>query len=241
MLRGRCAGRSGWLSQIGCHGLVSSLLQLGADPTIRGSYRDYSRHMDGARWARLRWRLRGAWLWPAFALLMVIDAVVGHELPPQGDSQSWASAWLVAVLAMLIGVVVLSGAVGLVIRRLRTDMPRVVARDYAGTAVIVIVSAALLGAGLAHRPAINADRAALQEAVARAQAWIGDRAPPAFRSEIRDTNTYVIQAGSVYRTCVSDRSHTRTYCVVVHTRMPFAQSVSFSGYEPNSVLSTGTG
>ena len=51
----------------------------------------------------------------------------------------------------------------------------------------------------------------------------------------------MIQPGSVYRTCVRDRSHTRTYCVVVHMRMPFARSVSFSGYEPNSVMSAGTG
>ncbi len=197
--------------------------------------------MDGARWARLRWRLRGAWLWPTFALLMLIDAVVGHELPPQGDSQSWASAWLVAVLTMLVAMIVLSGAVGLLIRRLRTDMPRVVARDYAGTAVIVIVSAALLGAGLVHRSAISADRVALQEAVARAQAWIGTRAPVAFRGDLRYTSTYVIQPRSVYRTCVRNRRHTRTYCVVVHMRVPYARSVSFSGYEPNSALSAGTG
>jgi hypothetical protein len=180
-------------------------------------------------------------LWPTFALLMLIDAVVGHELPPQGDSESWASAWLVAVLAMLVAVILLSGALGVVIRRWRSDMPRVVARDYAGTAVIVIVSAGLLAAGLAHRSAVNADRAALREAVARAQAWIGGRAPVAFRAELRYTSTFVIQPGSVYRTCVRDRSRTRTYCVIVHMRMPFAHSVSFSGYEPNSVMSAGTG
>ena len=74
---------------------------------------------------------------------------------------------------MLVAVILLSGALGVVIRRWRSDMPRVVARDYAGTAVIVIVSAGLLAAGLAHRSAVNADRAALREAVARAQAWIG--------------------------------------------------------------------
>ena len=62
--------------------------------------------VDGARLARLRWRLRGAWLWPAFLVLIVLDAFVGHELPPEGDSQSLPSAALVGAVAMLIGVVV---------------------------------------------------------------------------------------------------------------------------------------
>ena len=40
--------------------------------------------------ARARWRMRGAWLWPSFLVLMVLDALVGHALPPAGDSQSLA-------------------------------------------------------------------------------------------------------------------------------------------------------
>jgi hypothetical protein len=33
----------------------------------------------------------------------------------------------------------------------------------------------------------------------------------------------------------------RTYCVIVNTRAPFARSVTFDGYEPNSVFSEGVG
>ena len=34
---------------------------------------------------RLKWRIRGAWQWPAFALLTVLDAVLLTQLPFYGD------------------------------------------------------------------------------------------------------------------------------------------------------------
>lgn len=197
--------------------------------------------MDGVRLARVRWRLRGAWLWPSFIVLMLVDALVGHALPPAGDAQSLAGAWLVGVWAMLIGIVVLAPAVGALIRRRQTDMPRVVARDYGGTVVIVAVSVGLLAAGLIHQPSLSAGRRALALADTRATRWIAAHAPPAFRRDRGLLDTYAIQPGSIYRACAISSDHARTYCVVVHIRSPRAASVSFAGYEPNSVLSQGAG
>lgn len=197
--------------------------------------------MDGARLARLRWRLHGALLWPSFVVLIVVDAFVGHALPPAGDSQSLAGAWLVGMWAMLIGIIVLAPAAGALIRRRRPDMPRVVARNYGGAVVIFAISAALLAAGLIHRPSLIAGRESLALAQARARIWIGEHAPPAFRRTLPDVDTYAIQPGSIYRTCVlSFEDARRTYCVVVDTRVAASRSVSFAGYEPNSVLSAGT-
>jgi hypothetical protein len=56
---------------------------------------------------------------------------------------------------------------------------------------------------------------------------------------VRHPDTYTIQSG-IYRVCVPDRTATRSYCVIVNTSRPFAQSVVFSGYEPNSLFSEGT-
>ena len=42
----------------------------------------------------------------------------------------------------------------------------------------------------------------MRDATARAQAWIGDRAPAEFRRNVEELDTYAIQPGSVYRTCV---------------------------------------
>ena len=49
-------------------------------------------HMSTARLARIRWRRSGAWLWPAFITLTLVDAVVGHLLPPVGETQSLVAA-----------------------------------------------------------------------------------------------------------------------------------------------------
>jgi hypothetical protein len=40
---------------------------------------------------------------------------------------------------------------------------------------------------------------------------------------------------------VPDTTNTRSFCVIVDRSLPFEKSVRFSGYEPNSVLSEGTG
>jgi hypothetical protein len=195
--------------------------------------------MDGAWLARVRWRRRGAWLWPAFAVLTIADAVIGHELPPAGDTQRVAAAALLACGLNLIGVVVLSWPVGALIRRARPDLPMVVARDYGGTLVIFAVTASLLAVGLAHRSTVAAHREALREATARAEAWIGDRAPAEFRGGVASMSVFTIEAGRIYRACVQSAERPRTYCVVVDDRRPFQHSVRPAGSEPNSGLATG--
>ena len=196
--------------------------------------------MDGASLHRLRWRLRGAWLWPAFVALTIADAVVGHMLPPAGDGQSVVSAALVALVLNLIAVILLSRPLGAVLRHARGDLPSIVARDYAGTTVIVVIALALLTAGLLHRPTLQAQRSTMYDAIKRAQAYIGDRAPAQFRRNLELVDTFVIQQGSIYRTCVPSDDRKRTYCVIVNDKLPFARSVSFGGYEPNEVMSAGT-
>lgn len=196
--------------------------------------------MDGASLHRLRWRLRGAWLWPAFVALTIADAVVGHMLPPAGDGQSVVSAALVALVLNLIAVILLSRPLGAVLRRARGDLPGIVARDYAGTTVVVVISLALLTAGLLHRSTLQAQRSTMNDAIKRAQAYIGDRAPAQFRRNLELVDTFVIQPGSIYRTCVPSDDRKRTYCVIVNDKLPFVRSVSFGGYEPNEVMSAGT-
>ena len=37
-------------------------------------------------WTRLRWRLRGATMWPAFVVAVLIDTVLLRVLPVAGDT-----------------------------------------------------------------------------------------------------------------------------------------------------------
>ena len=197
--------------------------------------------MDGAWLSRFRWRRRGAWLWPAFVVLTVVDAVIGHLLPPVGEKQSFVGAALAGLVLNLIAVILLSRPLGALLRRRRPDLPMAIARNYGGTTVVVCVSAALLGAGLAHRSSITSEQQTMRDAIVRAEAYIGDRAPDQFRRNVNLIDTVTIQPGSSYRMCVPDARGRRTYCVVVDTQLPFARSVRFAGYEPNSSLAAGTG
>jgi hypothetical protein len=195
--------------------------------------------MDRGWVHRLRWRRRGAWLWPVFVAATVADGAIGHLRPASGDSESIAAAAIAGLALNLLAVLLLSRPVGAALRRFRPDLPGVIARNYAGTSVVMAVTLAVLAAGLAHHATIVADQAAMRDATVRAQAWIGDRAPADFRRNVRLSSTFAIQPGSVYRTCVPSRHGDRTYCVIVRTQLPFPQSVSFDGYEPNSVFAEG--
>ena len=203
--------------------------------------------MDGAlsrartRLVRMRWRRAGAWLWPSFVVLIAADAFIGHELPPAGTTESLMAAGLLALVANLLAVLFLSRPIGALLRRFRPDLPTVVARDYAGTVMVLAVTVVITIAGLTHRGAIDASQRATHDAIARAQAWIGDRAPDEFRRNIQFVSLLTIQAGTIYRACVPSTDGTKDFCVIVNRSLPFAQSVTFSGSEPNSVLAAGTG
>lgn len=195
--------------------------------------------MDAVWFGRLRWRRRGAWLWPTFVAAIIADAAIAHAFPPAGDSESFTGAAVVALVLNLIAVSLLSRPIGLVLKRKRKDLPAVVARDYAGTGVVLVLSAVLLTAGLVHHSTVTADQSAQRDAVARAQAWIGDRAPDRFRRDVEYVSTFAIQPGRIYRECVPSATGAQTYCVVVDESQPFARSVHFSGYEPNSLFGEG--
>jgi hypothetical protein len=195
--------------------------------------------MDGAWLRRMRWRRRGAWLWPAFVALTVVDAVIGNLLPSSGQTETVLGAGLAALVVNLLAVVLLARPLGAALRRVRGDLPAIVARDYAGTVALVAISAALLVAGLVHRGTILAQQRTMRDAIVRAQAWIGDRAPAEFRRNLEFVSTFAIQPGSIYRTCVPSDDGRRSFCVIVKTYLPLAQSVSFAGYEPNSVFAQG--
>jgi hypothetical protein len=192
-----------------------------------------------ARYVRMRWRRAGAWLWPSFVVLIVLDGVIGHLLPPAGTTETFVAAALLGLVLNVIAVLLLSRPLGMLIRRFRPDMPGVVARDYGGTVVVFAVAAILLTAGLVHRPAIQERQRDSGDAIARAQAWIGDRAPDEFRRNLQFVSLLTIQPGTIYRACIPSVHGDRNYCVIVNRNLPFQRSVTFSGYEPNSVLDEG--
>jgi hypothetical protein len=195
--------------------------------------------MDGAWIARARWRRRGAWLWPTFVAAAALDGAIAAARPFAGDRQSFAGGLLGGLILNLLAVLFCSRGFGRLWRRRHPDMPAAISRNYGGAVAVGLVSAVLLAIGLARHDSIVDRRQTLVDAVVRAEAYIGDHAPATFRANATRTDTFTIEAGAVYRTCVPSQDGRRSYCVIVKPRLPLASSVVFAGYEPNWLFSQG--
>ena len=151
---------------------------------------------------------------------------------------------LLALVLNLLAVLLLSRPLGALLRRFRPDLPRVVARDYAGTVVVAAVTASLTARRAdPSRRAIDASQRAMQDAIARAQAWIGDRAPDEFRRNLQFVSTArrSRRARSTARACPSTDSRiaTAAYCVIVDTARAAVRRGSVEvrrATSPNSVM-----
>ena len=83
-----------------------------------------------ARYVRMRWRRAGAWLWPSFVALTLLDGAIGRLLPPAGSTETFVAGALLGLVINVIAVILFSRPLGMLVRRVRPDMPTVVARDY---------------------------------------------------------------------------------------------------------------
>jgi hypothetical protein len=167
-------------------------------------------------WRRLRWRRRGAWQWPAFLALTAVDAVVLATLPfyEPGPGGLFPSL-LLAGFANLVAVALVAPLLGRLVRRRRPDLPRLVARDYAGTMLLIAGAALLVVAGLAHRPAAAAADADRADVLAGVHAYVLDQEPQ-LRGRLGETDVLQLEA-DYYRACVPRRQAGRWLCLFVST------------------------
>lgn len=177
-----------------------------AEPDIRGVWR-----------ARLRWRLRGAMLWPAFFAAIALDAVLLHLLPIAGETAPGAvGALLLSGFFNLLVVAIGVPLAGRALRRARPALPRVIADDRAGTALLGALAVVLVVLGILHRPAVTAERDAFAAQVAAARQWIVRHAPAEYRGHFALANTWK-QGPGLYRTCVPGPDPLRALCLLVLT------------------------
>jgi hypothetical protein len=172
--------------------------------------------MEAAWASRLRWRMRGAWMWPAFGLFTVLDGLLIHFQPIAGESTGIVPALLLAGVFNLLAVAVLGRMTGWLLRRRRRDLPRVVAHDYAGAAWIGAIAVLLFAIGLAHRPAVEERRDDFAAQAAAARTYFLTQAPPAFRRNLRRADSLRLGA-DLYRTCVPGPDPKRSLCLYVNT------------------------
>jgi hypothetical protein len=165
---------------------------------------------------RLRWRLRGAWQWPAFIALTLFDGVLLAVLPFYGDGAGGVlPGVLLAGFLNLFAIAVLAPAAGRILRRRRPDLPRAVAANYAGTALLVAIAALLLVGGLLHRPAVAEERDDERAVVAAVHGYVLHSAPQ-YRPGL-DAIDAVMILPEEYRACVPGPDPTRWLCLIVST------------------------
>lgn len=164
-------------------------------------------------WPRLRWRLRGAWQWPTFIGLTVIDTVALTVLPFFGAGPDPLGGFLLALFINLVAVAAVGPVAGMVLVRRRPDLPRIVARDYGGTVVLAVAAVGLLAAGVAHRSTLASERADERSALAGVHSYVISQAP-AYRAGLSSVDTVQVDR-DLYRACVPGPH--RWLCLYVKT------------------------
>ncbi len=188
-------------------------------------------------WTRLRWRLRGATMWPAFVLALVVDALLLHLLPIAGDrGPGLFPALLLAGFFNLVVVAVGAPLAGRWVRRRRPSLPKVVADDRAGTVLLGVTAVALLAIGLAHRPAIQDQERDFARQAASARRFVLGEAGPEFRVNVDAMDT-VKQGPDLYRTCTPGPDPRRSFCVLVTTDQDPPGVTRDPDQRPNATIS----
>jgi hypothetical protein len=165
---------------------------------------------------RLRWRMRGAWLWPAFFGLTLVDGILITALPPYGwTPPGLVGGLLLAGFANLILLAAVAPFAGRALRRRRPDLPRPIAFDYAGTALICALALTILVAGILHRPAAAAERDDEAALAAAVREYVAAHAPE-WRAGLPRTHAAEL-APEVYRACVPGSDPRRWLCLIVDT------------------------
>jgi 4-amino-4-deoxy-L-arabinose transferase-like glycosyltransferase len=184
---------------------------------------------------RLRWRLRGAWQWPAFVVLTLIDGVLLTVLPPyEGGPPEVFPGVLLAATFNLLAVAVVAPLLGRAVRRRRPDLPRAVASDYAGTWLLAGITASLVVGGIAHHGAAAAE-GEREQAVARAMHdYVISRAPE-YTAGLDHIDAIRIEPGR-YRTCVPGPDPQHALCLYVTTDQHPPGVVRDPSEEPNSIF-----
>jgi hypothetical protein len=167
--------------------------------------------------SRLRWRLRGAKLWPTFVVVVLAEAVLLQVLPVAGDKgPGLFAAVLLAGVPNLVLVAVAAPLAGRWLRSRRPSIPSVVAADRAGTVLLIAGAAFVLVLGLAHHTVVRAASDDLAAQAASARRFVINQAPHEFQEHVNHLSTWK-QGHDLYRTCVAGDNPERAFCVFVNT------------------------
>jgi hypothetical protein len=181
-------------------------------------------HASGERfWARrLRWRFRGAWMWPAFVILTIGDGLLMHALPPQSTGVPLVPALIISSFGnlFLIGAVAPWIARRLEERQARAPaerrLPFEVMADRAGTVLLLAGLVGVLAAGLAARPAVITETDATEANAKAIRAYVLEHGSPEEQRNLQAADTVRLAEG-YFRTCIPRGDGRLASCYFVDT------------------------
>jgi hypothetical protein len=193
--------------------------------------------------ARIRWRLRGAWMWPTFIAVTLVDGLILHLLPPVGTGVDLIPGILLATFGNLI----LIGAIAPWLAR-RTWKRRPAAEpgappraqlevltDRIGTGLLVATIVGVVAAGLAARPTVVSETEDTERNAKAFRALILNSGDAELIRNLETANT-VRLGEDFFRTCVARDDRRRFFCAFVDTsKSPPDVDVDGSA-EPNSAF-----
>jgi hypothetical protein len=185
--------------------------------------------------SRLRWRLSGAWMWPTFAVLTALDAVILSRLPFSGGRANLLGCLLAAGFLNVIVVAAVPPLGGALVRRRRPQLPREIAADRAGTVGLVVLALVLLAGGLAHRGGLHRNDREAGVAIATATRYAAHHAPARYLP-LHDAST-VQQDAHLFRVCFPGPDPRRDFCVFVFTDQDIPVLRPDQDQRPNNTIS----
>jgi hypothetical protein len=173
---------------------------------------------------RLKWRLRGAWMWPTFAVLTIAEGVLLHKLPPTGFRIP--DVVIGAILALFANIFLVGVIAPWLARRLierdrqggRSErFPPEIYLDRTATALLALGAVGVVAAGLANIRVSTAETDALKEAGDRAEAYVNAHADPEVKERLNGANSARLGEG-YFRVCIPRIDARKQYCIFVDTR-----------------------
>lgn len=174
---------------------------------------------DESIWrARLRWRMRGAWQGPAFAVFTLAEAVLLTRLPVAGDrGLDLVGGFVLCGFLNLAAVGLIAPLAARLVRgRGSSPLPLAVLQDRVATSLMAALAVTLVVVGIGHRSAVVAAEREYAEQLQAVRAYVVHQAPPEFRAGVGAESVWK-QKDGFYRTCVPGPDPRRSLCLYVDT------------------------
>ena len=192
---------------------------------LKATLRPVTDHEERFWPTRMRWRLRGAWMWPSFIALTLLDGLLLHLLPPVREGIGIIPGILLATFGNLI----LIGAVGpWLARRMwkRREAaepgapPKAqleVLSDRIGTGLLVASVFGILAAGLAARPLIVVETNQRERGAKALEDFVNVHGTAELRRNLEASDTARLADG-YYRSCIPHDDRQRATCFFIDVR-----------------------